>query len=154
MGSSISYPNSPVADYLANEHLVETDLHAAINSIGNGGCNGSEGGHETPSFASGGEMVNTCPQGHFLSNSQTLGRMPSARFGSRKSPFQVQTIFFTILYILLFFMDPNNQIIMLTTKKLLQYLETVCFTRQNFLFSGAQNHMIYIRTYIHSDNQN
>ena len=154
MGSSISYPNSPVADYLANEHLVETDLHAAINSIGNGGCNGSEGGHETPSFASGGEMVNTCPQGHFLSNSQTLGRMPSARFGSRKSPFQVKTIFLQFFTHYFFFhgsKEPNNNFDDIET---LQYLETVCFTRQNFLYSRAHNLMIYIRTYIHSDNQN
>ena len=76
MGSSISYPNSPVNEYL------ETDLH-------NGHDQGELSGHVTPASIMGGDMVNTCPAGHFLSNSATLGRMPSARFGSRKSPFQV-----------------------------------------------------------------
>ena len=86
MGSSISYPNSPVNEYL------ETDLH-------NGHDQGELSGHVTPASIMGGDMVNTCPAGHFLSNSATLGRMPSARFGSRKSPFQVCIFIFNFYFV-------------------------------------------------------
>lgn len=94
IGSSISYPNSPAAEYYSNEGLVETsDLqHTEPSHVPK-----TEMISASPSFH--GDVGGPYPNHHHLFNrpagntaligpSATLGRH-SGRFGTGKSPFRV-----------------------------------------------------------------
>ena len=72
----MSYPNSPVGgDYFTNEFIESELQNTDIN-------------HPSNNMAHPAHNMAPNPINNFISGSNTLGRS-SARFGSRKSPFQV-----------------------------------------------------------------
>ena len=90
-GVSVSYPASPVnnaaADYFATSEYIESELNNTdINHIPN--INTMIPAHNSIMHSNSNQQH---PVNNFLSGSSTLGRIGggSARFGSRKSPFQV-----------------------------------------------------------------
>jgi len=94
IGSSISYPNSPTAEYYSNDGMAETDLHdkdCVNNHLPHlrhlGGAHHLEGGGEAPPTH---HHHFSRPAGNtaLIGPAATLGRH-SGRFGTGKSPFRV-----------------------------------------------------------------